>query len=94
MPVILSEDRALGTGMQSEHIAGAIERIAERGGLSTRDLGMAGGRSGNLSVLFTEPPSWDAPSLPLTTQDALWQRTKLTGATVGSFWLLSFSRWF
>ena len=41
---------------------------------------MAEGKGGILSVLFTSPPHWDAASLSVRKQEALWNRVTLTGA--------------
>jgi hypothetical protein len=77
--IILGEDRALGTALASDFFAGAVDRIVGQGKLPTRDLGMAEGKGGILSVLFTRPPPWDAPALGAEQQSALWRRAVLTG---------------
>ncbi len=77
---MLGEDRALGTSMASSFFADAVECIVQRGQLDTRDLGMAEGRGGILSVLFTSPPRWDTPGLGAEKQADLWRRVAWTGA--------------
>jgi len=56
-----------------------VAKIIERGGMATRDLGMAEGKGGILGVLFTAPPPWSAPSLSNDQQSVLWGRAALTG---------------
>lgn len=76
--IVLGEDRALGTQLASNFFQRVTERIVEHGKIKTRDLGMAEGNGGILSVLFTSPPPWDAPSLEVKKQEALWNRVTLT----------------
>jgi len=78
--IVLGEDRALGTQLASSFFQRVAERIVEHGKMQMRDLGMAEGRGGILSVLFTSPPHWDAPNLEVKRQEALWNRVTLTGA--------------
>lgn len=85
--IILGEDRALHTALESSLMRGAVEEIVRRSDLPMRDLGMAEGRPGFLSLLFTAPPSWDAPSLDPERQKELWAAAERTGrlAGVGGF---------
>jgi hypothetical protein len=78
--IVLGEDRAMGTQMASNFFKGVAESIVEHGKMELRDLGMAEGKGGVLSVLFTSPPHWDAPNLDAKKQEALWNRVTLTGA--------------
>lgn len=77
--VILGEDRALGTRLASSLLEDTVAKIIERGGMATRDLGMAEGKGGILGVLFTAPPPWGAPGLSDDQQTALWGRATMTG---------------
>lgn len=78
--IVLGEDRAVGTSMASSFLADTVEHIVQRGGLDIRDLGMAEGRGGIFSVLFTSPPRWDTPGLGTEKQTDLWRRVAWTGA--------------
>ncbi|MCP3869618.1 MAG: hypothetical protein GY703_16305 [Gammaproteobacteria bacterium] len=78
--IVLGEDRALGTGMASTFFANTVEQIVQHGQLGVQDLGMVEGNGGVLSVLFTSPPPWDAPSLGAKNRAALWRRVAWTGA--------------
>ena len=77
--IMLGEDRALNTAMASSILANTVKHIVRRGKLEARDLGMAEGRGGILLVLFTAPPSWDAPSLSDDRQATLWRAAGMTG---------------
>lgn len=77
--IVLGEDRARGTGMSTDILADAADLIARRGGLEIRDLGMAKGRGGVLSLLFSAPPRRDAPTLSDVEQSALWRGAQMTG---------------
>ncbi|RMF32860.1 MAG: hypothetical protein D6754_17980 [Alphaproteobacteria bacterium] len=80
--ILLGEDRAQGTGMAMDFLAGAAEIIARHGGLEIRDQGMVKGRGGLFSVLFSARPPREAPSLPAAEQSALWRGAARTGRLV------------
>jgi hypothetical protein len=77
--IVLGEDRALGTQIASNFFERVAAHIVQRGKIEMRDLGMAEGKGGILSVLFTSPPPVDAPSLDVKRQGALWNRVTMTG---------------
>ena len=77
--IILGEDRALNTSMESATVTSTVKRILQQGSLDVRDLGMAEGRGGLFAVLFTAPPPWDAPSLSDEQQAILWRKAGITG---------------
>ena len=78
--IILGEDRALNSDLESSIVAKTVERIVRRGKLGTRDLGMVEGSGGILGVLFASAPPWDAPSLSAERQAALWADAGMTGS--------------
>ncbi len=70
--IFLGEDRALGTNLATDMLANLVARIRERFPVELVDLGMAEGRGGFLSVLFTAPPPWSAENLGAARQATLW----------------------
>jgi hypothetical protein len=86
--IVLGEDRALGTQMESTLLATVSRRVVESAGIEVRDLGMVEGKGGVLAVLFTSPPRWDAPSVDAKTQRTLWKRVGMTGALASAASLL------
>lgn len=78
--IILGEDRALNTSLESSIMANTVERIVRRGEFGGRDLGMVEGNSGILGVLFASAPQWDAPSLGAEKQTQLWAAAGMTGS--------------
>lgn len=78
--IVLGEDRALGTNMAPTFMADAIQDIVRVGDLPIRDLGMAEGRGGFLSILFASPPKWETSNLTAGQQSALWNAAKSTGS--------------
>lgn len=78
-PVVLFEDRALGTGLASEWFPGIALDIADRAGVTIRDLGMTKGSGGVLGVVHTHAADWSAPALSPDRQRRLWRRAVATG---------------
>ncbi|MCC2111473.1 MAG: hypothetical protein KDJ16_05515, partial [Hyphomicrobiales bacterium] len=81
--VILGEDRALGTNLETDFLARAVERLRQIGDLPLRDLGMAEGKGGILAMLYTRPPPWEASGISAERQQALWRRAAWTGILAG-----------
>jgi hypothetical protein len=81
--IFLFEERALGTGMASSMFGQIAADVAARAGVAVKDLGMAEGRGGLLSVWGTHAPDWAAPALPPQRQKLLWARAALTGSVAG-----------
>jgi hypothetical protein len=94
--IFLFEERALGTGLQSDFYTSILTDLVARAHCPVRDLGMVEGKGGALSVWGTRAEDWSAPSLPADRQRQLWARAAGTGSLVMSMftllWLLSMVR--
>ncbi|MEQ8860920.1 MAG: hypothetical protein RIC56_19920 [Pseudomonadales bacterium] len=86
--ILLGEDRGLGSGMATTFIGECASLISERYGLPLRDLGMAEGRGGVLSLVGAAAPAWDAPALDDDARVRLWRRASATGRLVGAVVLI------
>lgn len=89
--IFLFEERALGTGLQSNYFGGAVEEIARRAHAPVEDLGMVKGDNGLLGVWATHPADWASPALSKSDQQRLWGRAIATGRWAFLLILLAFA---
>jgi len=79
-PLLLFEDRGIGSPQETESMMGLAEEIAERGGFPLVERPMARGRGGILGAWFARGPALDAPPMADGVQAWMWRRVWLTGS--------------
>jgi hypothetical protein len=79
-PILLFEQRALGTNIQTASLDALAREIATSAKAPIDDLGMVEGKAGIFAMLGAQEVPWSTPSLPASSQRAIWNRAISTGA--------------
>jgi hypothetical protein len=95
--IFLFEERAIGTGMQSDFYTSILRDLVARARCPVRDLGMVEGKGGALAVWGAHAPEWSAPALPADRQRQLLGRVAGSGTAImvvfAVIWLLGMLTW-
>ncbi len=86
--ILLFEERALATKMQSSMFADIVTDLAARAAVPLRELGTVEGKGGLLGVWGTHAPDWAAPALPRERAMRLWRHAASTGSLAISIIIL------
>lgn len=79
-PLLLFEDRGIGSAQATDPMMPLAEEIAQRCGLPLVERPMARGRGGILGAWFARGPALDAPPMTERAQRWIWRRVWITGS--------------